>query len=268
MEKIIVLGTGAGTVYESYNTCFVMESNDENYFLVDTGGGGEILKQLRRANIDPNRVRDVFISHKHIDHSHGAIWIFRNADLAMKRGVYEGILNFYCNDEVAEILKHQVYTLLREGQRQFLGKRIFINTVNDRSHFYVGNYEIEAIDLKSQIAKQFGFKMTLNNGKKLVFTGDESPTDELQSELVGYDWLLREAYCLESESAQYNPQRLGHSTVAAVSQKAEELGIKNLVLWHSREYPDGNRKELFEAEAKQFYSGNIYAPNDLDIIEL
>ena len=38
MNKLTMLGTGHGFVYELYNTCFIV--NDK--FLVDTGGSGKL----------------------------------------------------------------------------------------------------------------------------------------------------------------------------------------------------------------------------------
>ena len=35
MERIIMLGTGHGSVMNSYNTCFLIQNNNEN-LLVDT----------------------------------------------------------------------------------------------------------------------------------------------------------------------------------------------------------------------------------------
>ena len=37
MKKIIMLGTGHGSVQKSYNTCFLIE-NKQDRLLVDTGG--------------------------------------------------------------------------------------------------------------------------------------------------------------------------------------------------------------------------------------
>lgn len=73
MEKIIVLGTGTASVVNSFNTCFVLEDNKNNYLLVDTGGGNGILKQLKMANVEINKIHNVFISHKHIDHLFGML---------------------------------------------------------------------------------------------------------------------------------------------------------------------------------------------------
>ena len=76
MEKIIVLGTGTASVVNNFNTCFILENNNQEYLLVDTGGGNRILKQLQLANININNIHNVFISHKHLDHLLGMLWIY------------------------------------------------------------------------------------------------------------------------------------------------------------------------------------------------
>ena len=48
MERILVLGTGAGTPLDCFNTCFILQNDNKN-FLVDTGGGLQILKQIRES---------------------------------------------------------------------------------------------------------------------------------------------------------------------------------------------------------------------------
>ena len=54
--KIVVLGTGHGSVTKCYNTCFALEKNDE-YFLVDTGGGNGIINNLKAANIEMKKIK-------------------------------------------------------------------------------------------------------------------------------------------------------------------------------------------------------------------
>lgn len=49
--NITMLGTGNALVTECYNTCFVLQENEE-YFMVDGGGGSAILHQLKHAGID------------------------------------------------------------------------------------------------------------------------------------------------------------------------------------------------------------------------
>ena len=48
--ELIMLGTGNAMVTKCYNTCFALR-NEEEYFLVDAGGGNGILSQLEKAQI-------------------------------------------------------------------------------------------------------------------------------------------------------------------------------------------------------------------------
>ena len=65
--KVTFLGTGHGSVTECYNTCFTIDKNDE-YFLVDSGGGNAILKQLKDKNIELNK-KHFYISYTHRSHN-------------------------------------------------------------------------------------------------------------------------------------------------------------------------------------------------------
>ncbi len=76
MTKITMLGTGNGTTIDLYNTCFVIQ-NEEGVFLIDTGGSIEIIKRLKQANIKLEEIKNIFISHSHMDHILGLIWIFK-----------------------------------------------------------------------------------------------------------------------------------------------------------------------------------------------
>ncbi len=268
MEKIIVLGTGSASVIENFNTCFILENRKGEYLLVDTGGGNGILKQLSKASIDINKIHNIFISHKHIDHLFGMLWIYRAIEISIKRGTYDGILNIYCHDEVAEIIKEQVQTLLRDIHKQNMGKRIFINVVNDHEKVNILDYNIEFFDIKSKSSKQYGFKLTLNNGKTLAFCGDEPLEESLYDEVKNVDFLLHEAFCLETESDKYKPREKNHDTVKSASIKAENIGAKNLVLWHTQENLGKDRKEFYIKEAKENFTGNVYVPNDLEEIIL
>ena len=49
---------------------------------------------------------------------------------------------------------------------------------------------------------------------------------------------------------------------------AAELGVKNLVLYHTEDKTIATRKVRYTAEAKSVFSGAVYVPDDLDVIEL
>ena len=74
--KLTMLGTGNALVTECYNTCFVL-SDEYGHFLVDGGGGNTVLSQLKKAGIDLMDVHEIFVTHKHVDHIMGIVWVIR-----------------------------------------------------------------------------------------------------------------------------------------------------------------------------------------------
>ena len=59
-----------------------------------------------------------------------------------------------------------------------------------------------------------------------------------------------------------------HSTVKEACELAESLSIPNLVLWHTEDKNLSHRKELYTAEGKEYYHGNLLVPDDGEIIKL
>ena len=62
MEKLNILGTGHAMTLDCYNTCFTLENNEGEHILVDAGGGLQIIKQLRDANIDFRKIHNIILS--------------------------------------------------------------------------------------------------------------------------------------------------------------------------------------------------------------
>ena len=96
--KVTMLGTGHAMVTEYYNTCFALQNTVDSadpavdsqapVFLVDGGGGSMILHNLKHTGIKVSQIHDVFVSHHHIDHMTGVIWIVRAITSEMSRGTY------------------------------------------------------------------------------------------------------------------------------------------------------------------------------------
>ena len=44
--------------------------------------------------------------------------------------------------------------------------------------------------------------------------------------------------------------------------------MKNLLLYHTEDQNIARRKELYTAEGMQYFHGNLFVPEDLEVIEL
>ena len=80
--------------------------------------------------------------------------------------------------------------------------------------------------------------------------------------------MLHEAFCLYSQADIFNPYEKHHSTVRDASELAEKHGVKNLILYHTEDTNIKRRKELYGEEGRQYFTGNLLIPDDLETINL
>ena len=240
--KLTILGTGNAMAVQRYNTCFAL-SEGGKHFLVDTGGGNRILKVLKDTKIETADIHDIFITHEHIDHLLGLVWMIRVIGTKMNQGTYEGELRIYCHSVLVETIQTIANLTIQKKVCKHMGERI---------RFIPLKHGDRAVIL----------------GNEFTCAGDE-PYNEKDYEFVKEsDWLMHEAFCLYSEAEEFKPYEKHHSTVKEACQTAEKLQIPNLILYHTEEKNLKNRKELYTKEGKTYYSGNLYVPDDLETFEL
>ena len=265
--NLTMLGTGNALVTECYNTCFVLSENKQ-HFLVDGGGGSAILSQLKHAVIDWKEIKTIFVTHKHIDHILGIVWMIRVICQNMKKGTYEGEVTIYGHEEVIGLLYDLSDKLLQKSQTQFIGDRLHLVTVSDGETKTILGHTVTFFDIQSTKAKQFGFCMDMGDGKKLTCCGDEPYNECKEKYAKNSTWLLHEAFCLYSQADIFSPYEKHHSTVKDACELAEELHVKNLLLYHTEDRNIASRKELYLTEGRQYFSGNIFIPDDLEVLSL
>ena len=266
MDKIVMLGTGNGGTLELYNTCFVIQ-NDNGNFLVDTGGGIEIIKRLNHVGINYKTIRHIFISHSHTDHILGIFCLFKKMSMGIIHGEITERIKLYCNDTVYQTIKEVSKHILPERVMNAIYSMVDFIVLNDGDTHNINGVDYTFFDVHAKGTKLFGFKCELNN-KKLVFLGDETLNPELYDMIKGYDYVMHEAFCLDSEEGIFHAYEKHHSTTKSVSEIMNNLDIKNLILFHTEESHKDKRKELYTNEAQTYFKGKVIVPDDLEIIEL
>jgi len=267
MENLYVLGTGFALATQCYNTCFAIK-NDQGTLLVDAGGGNGILRQMEDADLNFADVHDLFITHAHPDHLNGVVWVMRKIMTMMNAGKYEGELHIWCHETVRKGLEMIGELMLQKKMLKHIGSRVLFHDIYDGMQARLNGYDVTFFDIGSTKLLQFGFTTTLQNGKKLTCLGDEPYNPICEKVVQGSDWLLCEAFCLLAHAEIFKPYEKHHSTVADAAKLAAELKIPQLVLWHTEDRNYANRKALYTAEAREFYQGDLYVPNDLEVITL
>ncbi|MDQ3700039.1 MAG: MBL fold metallo-hydrolase, partial [Chloroflexota bacterium] len=69
--RLVFLGTGGGAHAERCHAAIAFQLAPGRVLLLDTGGGFEVVRQLKRAGIDLGEVTRIFLSHRHSDHLAG-----------------------------------------------------------------------------------------------------------------------------------------------------------------------------------------------------
>lgn len=265
--KITMLGTGNALATECFNTCFILSSESGN-FMTDSGGGNAILHQIKHAGFTLNDIHDIFITHSHIDHLLGLIWVIRIAAQMMNRGNYAGDINIYSHDDVIPLIYDMAGKLLLPYQYEFIGKRIHLHTVKHNDTRNIIGHDVKFFDIHSERTKQFGFVMSYDGGKRFVYTGDEPCKNSSYDYVLGCDWLMHESFCLHSQAEIFRPYEKHHSTVMDACEVAQKLRVKNLILTHTEDSDLERRKEKYTLEGRKYFGGNIFIPDDLETLTL
>lgn len=269
MEKteLIMLGTGHAMVTRCYNTCFALKCEEE-YFLVDAGGGNGILVQIQKAGIPYERIHHMFITHAHTDHILGGIWVIRKVAAMMKKGDFPGDFTVYGHDKVNAVLRFMCDQMLPEKFRVFLDQRIRFAEIEDGESAEFNGMKITFFDILSTKEKQYGFQAVLSDGQRLVCLGDEPYQEKCRKYVMHADWMLCEAFCMEEDKQIYHPHEKHHSTALDAGKTADLLGVKKLVLYHTEDDDLSDRKRRYTKEVRTYYGGNVFVPDDLEKIDL
>lgn len=261
------LGTGHATVTECYNTCFVLRAGADR-LLVDAGGGNGILRQFRRAGLSFGDLTAVMVTHAHTDHILGVLWVIRMICVhALTRGALR--IPIYGNAKCIGLLQTLCAATLSPKYNAAAARSIVFRTVGDGDCVAVGAHlNLRFLDLHSRNEPQLGFEAGFSGGRRLVCVGDEPVPEHLYDRIRGADWLLCEAFCLESESHIFHPHEKWHSTVLESARTAERLKVGHLLLYHTEDTHLSERKRLYTAEAREGFHATICVPDDLETVAL
>ena len=266
-SRVTMLGTGNAMCVNCYNTCFYLKS-PRGGMLVDGGGGNGILQQLIKAKIPFESIRHMFVTHSHTDHIMGAIWMMRKISPLIFKGKHKGPFTIYCNDEVKEALYTMGKLMIPEKIFNSIGQTIFLQEVHDSEQVEIDDMQVTFFDIGSVRFKQYGFSAQLPDGQRLVCLGDEPYSVQSEPYARGCDWLMCEAFCLYKDRFAFNPYEKNHSTALDAGMLAQDLGVKNLVLYHTEDTHLDTRAATYGAEAAQYFKGNILIPDDLQSFDL
>lgn len=266
-SSITMLGTGSAMCMRCYNTCFYLRSPGGG-MLTDAGGGNGILNRLHDAGIKVEEVRHMMVTHVHTDHIMGAIWMIRKISPMQHKGLYRGPFMVYCHREVKEALLTMCNLMIPPKILRAVGDTIILREVTDGETLPVDDMQVTFFDIGSTKTLQYGWQAVMPDGQRVVCLGDEPYKPVTEPYARDADWLLHEAFCLYRDKDRFRPYEKHHSTALDTGMIARELGVKNLILYHTEDTQLDTRAETFTAEAAKHFAGRIFVPRDIETVTL
>jgi len=253
-------------VTEHYQASFIVEY-DELKMLVDTMGGYDIYRALQKNKYSLYDVNALFMSHNHLDHAMGFLWIVRLLRFGEKNKkiTTDYRLKILCSPYVKKNIITAAEALCYD-YFQIAKKYIEFIELEDQKPIVISGVKITPLDLRSQKEEQHGFLLQTEN-YKLYFTGDEPLRDYHKDLAQNVDLLIHEAFCLDAEEAKYGSHEKAHSTAKEAALNATAINARALALIHIAD-EDDNRKQRYTEEIKSAFAGTAYVPEDGEIINL
>lgn len=193
--------------------------------------------------------------------------MFKKLGRASINGEIKTNINIYCNDVVYESIMEVSKHILPEKIVKGICNIANFHILKDEEKIDINGVKYTFFDIHARGTKQFGFECKLNE-KRLIFLGDETLNQKLYEKVRNSDYVMHEAFCLDSEENIFRAYEKNHSTAKSASKVMNNLEVKNLILYHTEESHGDERKSLYTKEAQENFSGNVYVPNDLEIIEI
>ena len=261
-----VLGTGNAQSVYFYNTCFAL-GDSENFVLVDAGGGNGIFAQLQGVGLPLTACHNLVLTHAHTDHILGAVWVVRRVGEQLGSKKMQPPFCIYGHSQALDALRQMCLLTLQGTVTALFDNQIRFVSVTDGEQMQIEECDFTFFDIGSTKKKQYGFMVNVA-GVCLVCAGDEPVGPAAMPYAKRADWLTCEAFCLTGEAEIFRPYQKHHSTAADACKLAQNLKIPHLILWHTEDSHQGDRGQLYLAEGRQQYSGELFVPNDLDTIKL
>lgn len=275
--RLVILGTGTPNADPERSGPATAIIAGSAAYLIDAGPG--VVRRASAANLKhdlpglaPSRLRHVFLTHLHSDHTLGlpdimlGNWVLDRAfpiDLygpPGSRELADGIVSAWRID-----LEMRSSGLEPHSEPDY---RAEVVEIEPGVIYQDDRVTVEAIPVPhAEWDHAFGYKFT-SGGRTIVVSGDTRPTDTVVAACSGCDVLVHEVYSAEAwlrrepEWQAYHAS--AHTSTVELAELAGRAQPKLLVLYHQL-YWGASDADLLREIREAGYTGRVVSASDLDI---
>lgn len=246
--KITFLGTSHGVPLENRFCSSLLLEVGDNAYLID--GGAPVGDLLIQKGFDFSKIKGVFTSHSHSDHTYGMLqfislcnWHFKNVNMDI----------FFTEQLLATAVKN---LLLASDKSGFDGKRLRIKIATEGEIYNDGILKVTAVATRHmEPYPSFAFVFDAD-GKRFIYTGDLHGKDALDFPSIALN-----------EASDFIVTESAHFPIEVIMEKALACPTKKIAFTHIY---SPNYEQVFEVISNTAKKSNIhiFAPNDGDEVEV
>ena len=271
--QVVMLGTGTPAADPERSGPAVAVVVNDRAYLVDCGPGAVRRAAAAEKNgiaaLKPTELKIVFFTHLHSDHTVGypdlifSPWVLGRKEALQAYGPH-GLKNMTAHIEKAWSDDVRVR---RRGleQANATGYKVDVHEIRPGVVYRDANVIVTAFPVKHGIWKEAYGYVFQTRDRKIVFSGDTSPTDEVVKACDGCDVLLHEVFNPHGDELK-DPHwkeyfRTFHTSPAELGEIARRARPKLLEVYHQvlERLPEADLAEQIKKE----YSGEWVMGRDL-----
>jgi ribonuclease BN (tRNA processing enzyme) len=244
--EITLLGTGAPLHPDRAMTGMIVCAEGCTPLLVDTCGGLELARQLRAIGFERSNIRDVVVTHRHLDHAGGIqdLLLARvPLDIYALPDTHQGIVavtmgSFPEWQLHPEIGRHEIDTGVA---REIAGFRV---------EFFRAEHRVPTVAVR-----------ITHGTKTFAFSADTMPSDQIVACAQNADLFICDSFCaeLDGEEPRIRARATMHSTAKEAGEMATRAGVGALSCTHLTRFSDPDN--IF-AEASAHFPGKVTVAQD------
>jgi ribonuclease BN (tRNA processing enzyme) len=267
--RVLLLGTGGAANECRHQACLLVERADPGAspILLDTGNGLDVVRALLAAGVDPLRVQDVFVSHRHADHAGGLdpLLLWRRVQtIRAGRPISDAGMRVYAEPRVVEAIGRFFDATASTTIEAFGSALQWCPLVDGQPVALLNGGQIIPflVDHAPADGGSMGCVVEVD-GVRIGYSGDTRPCQRLVEAVRGADVLFHEAGGLDSQAESVH--RMAHSTAGDAGRAARAAGVGRLYLTH---LPDDTLVDTLLAEARAAFGGPVSLAVDQGVVEI